>query len=318
MRVLAADFGGTRIKVGVVEDGRVVARCVVPARARQGLARQLPLIRSTWLRLMGSLDWRLTDCAGIGLSFPSLMEPGTGRVLDDFGKYRDAPRLDLRRWAQEAMGLPLAMENDARMALLGEWRRGAGRGSEDVVMMTLGTGVGTAAVVEGRLLRGGHGQAGILGGHTTVRYDGAVCGCGNVGCVEVEASTVVLGQLAERMPGWERSALRRVRKVDYAAVFRWAAAGDGCATALREHSLRVWGALAVNLIHAYDPERLILGGGILASAEEVRSGVEAWVLRHAHTPWGKVKVVVGELGDGAALVAAEDLVSEKLKEGVGE
>jgi glucokinase len=315
MKVLAADFGGTRIKLGVVAEGRVMASSVLPARARQGLARQLPLIRSTWLGLLESLDWQTTDCAGIGLSFPSLMEPGTGRVLDDFGKYRDAPRLDLRGWAGENMGLPLAIENDARMALLGEWRRGAGRGSDHVVMITLGTGVGTAAVVEGRLLRGGHGQAGVLGGHTTVRYDGEICGCGNVGCVEAEASTVVLGRWAERMPGWEASPLRRLSKVDYAAVFRWAGEGDGCATAVRDHSLRVWGALAVNLVHAYDPERVILGGGILASAESVRAAVEGWVRRHAHTPWGQVQVVVGELGDGAALVAAEDLVAEMLEGG---
>src|SRR5207247_4367241 len=100
----------------------------------------------------------ITSCGGIAVSFPSLIDVHTGRILAEYGKYADGPQVDLRAWAREALGLPLAIENDARMALIGEWRHGAGRGSDNLVMITLGTGLGTSAVIEGRVLRGKHGQ----------------------------------------------------------------------------------------------------------------------------------------------------------------
>jgi glucokinase len=209
------------------------------------------------------------------------------------------------------LNLPLAIENDARSALLGEWRHGAGRGVDNAVMMTLGTGLGTAALIEGRVLRGRHGQAGVLGGHLTVRHGGRACSCGNLGCAEAEASTAFLGDLVAKRPEFERSPLRHAGPLNYALVFQHAAAGDPCAVALRDHSLLVWSSLAVNLIHAYDPEALILGGGIMASAEVVLPAIAKFVARHAHTPWGQVRVVASELGDQAALLAGEWLLHEQ-------
>jgi glucokinase len=313
--VLACDFGGTRIKIGVVSNGRVLAKTVRAARSKQGLAPQLPVLRATWLELLARSGLKPRDCAGIGVAFPSLVNNASGRVLAEYGKYRDAPELDLRRWAASEFDLPLAIENDARMALIGEWQAGAGRGCDNLVMMTLGTGLGTAVLMEGTLLQGRHGQAGVLGGHLTVRYGGQPCSCGNLGCAEAEASTAFLGGLASRTPGFESSPLSHAATLNYAVVFKLAAAGDPSALALREHSLRVWGALAVNLIHAYDPDRLIVGGGIMAGADVVLPALRNHVERYAHTPWGKVEVVAGQLGDRSALLAAEWLVGEYLAKG---
>jgi glucokinase len=312
MTVLACDLGGTRTKIGVVRDGHVLAHTVRPARTRQGLARQLPVLKSTWHELLARTGLHPWDCRGIGMAFPSLMDPTTGRILGDFGKYADATRLDLHHWARTELNLPLAIENDARMALVGEWLAGAGRGCSNLGMITLGTGVGTAILMEGRLLRGPHGQAGVLGGHLTVRYGGRLCVCGNAGCAEAEASTAFLGALAASMPSFERSPLSQAATLHYALVFKLAAEGDACARALQEHSLHVWGAAAVNLIHAYDLERLVVGGGIMASADLVLPALRAYVGRHAHTPWGEVEIVAGELGDQAALLSAEWLVGEVL------
>jgi glucokinase len=213
------------------------------------------------------------------------------------------------------LGLPLAIENDARMALIGEWRAGAGRGVDNLAMITLGTGLGTSAVIEGRVLRGKHGQAGVLCGHFTVRYGGRGCTCGNLGCAEAEASTGVLCDMVAGSREFDNSSLRHAATLNYGLIFKHAAAGDPCALALRDHSLEVWSALAVNLIHAYDPEVLILGGGIMGSAEVILPAVSNYVGLHAHTPWGKVRVVASELGDQAALVAAEWLLEEQL--GIG-
>jgi glucokinase len=311
MTILACDLGGTRLKIGVVRDGRVLAQAVEPAHSQLGLAPQLPVLKAAWLRQLDGLKLTLTDCAGVTVAFPSLIDQPTGRILAAYGKYADAMALDLREWARAELGLPLAIENDARMALIGEWRAGAGQGCDNLVMMMLGTGLGVCALVEGRVLRGKHGQAGVLGGHLTVRYGGRRCNCGNLGCAEAEASTAFLRQLAEESPEWGRSSLRSAAALDYAQIFAQAAAGDACAAALRDHSLLVWGSLAVNLIHAYDPEILILGGGIMASAGVILPAVADHVNRHAHTPWGKVRVVPSTLGDQAALVAGEWLLRER-------
>jgi len=103
--------------------------------------------------------------------------------------------------------------------------------------------------------------------------------------------------------------------LDYAAVFRWADRGDSCAAALRDHSLRVWSANVVNLVHAFDPEMVVLGGGIMESGDSIVDAVQAYVERHALTPWGKVRIVRSRLGDQAALIACEWLVEEHRREG---
>jgi glucokinase len=308
---LACDLGGTRIKIGIVRGGRLLAKTVEPANSKNGLEPQLPVLKAAWLSLLEELDLRLDDCTGATVAFPSLIDTKTGRILAEYGKYADAMDIDLRAWSQAELGLPMAIENDARMAMIGEWRAGAGRGVDNLVMMTIGTGLGTSAVIDGRVLRGTHGQAGVLGGHLTVRYSGRLCSCGNIGCAEAEASTAYLADLATARPDFATSGLAHEPVLDFAAVFRHAADGDPCAVALRDHSLLVWSSLAVNLIHAYDPELLILGGGVMASADEILPAVRQHVARHAHTPWGKVRVVASQLGDSAAMVAGEWLINKQ-------
>ena len=313
MTVLACDFGGRRIKLGLVRDGRVLASSVLPAHSDQPLAKRLPAVAQALREVCDVPGVALRDCRGIGISYPSIIEPVHGQILDEFGKYGNVSSLDLRAWAAAEFGLPLVIENDARMALIGEWRYGAGRGCDNLAIMMLGTGLGAAAVVEGCPLRGCHGQAGILGGHLTVQQDGRRCVCGNQGCAEAEASTSVLAEIAQQVPAYANSPLAGESELSYHAVFHWSAEGDPCATYLKEHSLKVWGAMAVNLIHAYDPEMLILGGGIMGSAEVVLPAIALWVQSRAHTPWGQVRVVASQLGDRAALLAAEWLTEERLK-----
>lgn len=303
--ILAADTGGTVIKLGVVQNGAVLAQGAIPAHSDRPLAGRLPAIAAGWANLCQQAGITLKDCGGIGISFPSVMHPVSGRVLTHFGKFTDASSLDLKAWGRETFGLPLAIENDARAALIGEWQHGAGQGENDLVMVTLGTGLGSAALCGGVPLRGGHGQAAIMAGHSTIDYNGPACPfCGNVGCAERAASTSVLPDLVRKAPGFTESPLANEAKLDYAAVFRLAAAGDPCAAAVRDHSLRVWGTHAANLVLAFDPARVIIGGGI-ANAPEAIVAIRDHIHRHALTPWGKVEVVKSALGDAAALLGCE-------------
>jgi glucokinase len=312
MNTLAVDFGGKRIKLGLVADGAVIAQLVIPAHADQHLSTRLAEVADALKLLCHQHGAELGACAGVAFAYPSIIDVSRARILDHFDKFGDAANLDLRAWAQEQLRLPLAIDNDARMALVGEWRHGAGCGSQNLVMVTLGTGLGVSAIIENRLIRGVHGQAGILGGHLTANYKGRACVCGNIGCAEAEASTWALARLAQEEPLYAGSSLSREPVLDFAAVFRLATQGDACSVALRDHSLRVWSALAVSLIHAYDPETLVLGGGVMGSAETILPAIRDYVDRHAHTPWGKVRIAGSTLGDQAALLGCEWLLREQL------
>ena len=307
---LAADFGGTRIKLGVVREGVVIAQSAIPAESDRHLTQRLEAVAAGFEKLSIEVEVALTDCDGVGFSYPSIIDRRNARILDHFGKFGDASTIDLRGWAEKRLGLPLAIDNDARMALIGEWRYGAGRGSDNCAIITLGTGIGVSAVIEGQVLRGVHGQAGILGGHTTLQTNGGICVCGNVGCAEWLASTSVIARQAREHPLFATSALARTEVIDYAAIFCAASGGDEWAISLKNRSLKTWAALAVNVIHVFDPELIIFGGGIMGSADEILPFVRDYVSRHAHTPWGQVNVVVSELGDRAALLACEWLVHE--------
>jgi glucokinase len=238
-----------------------------------------------------------------------LADARIGRVVSTNKKYEDAPSIDFQAWSQREFGLPFAIENDARMALLGEWHVGAARGCDNVVMITLGTGIGGAAMIEGKLLRGKHAQAGCLGGHLPAKVGGRPCTCGAIGCLEAEASGWALPLIAQEWRGYRESELSK-REVNFRAVFELADAGDEVAKGVRDHCLQVWSTAAVGLIHAYDPELIVIGGGVMRRAAEILPRVQNYVNEHAWTPWGKVRVVAAELGNNAGLFGAIPLLAE--------
>jgi len=298
--LLALDVGGTRIKLGLVAGGSIIARDVIDARSTQGLGPQLPRIEAAAASMCDSVGLSISQCRGCTMAFASLVNTHTGRVLAEFGKYHDAMDMDLRKWCQTRLGLGLVAENDARAAMIGEWQVGAARGCDDFVMVTLGTGIGVSAIVEGQVLRGKHGQAGVMGGHLAVPGSSRQCTCGTVGCAEAEAGEARLPEMVEQLCRPQAVA----KLTDYRTVFDSAAQGDRDAVVIRDHALRVWGAHAVNLIHAFDPERLIYGGGVMASAQVIVPAIQSYVDEHACTPWGRVRVIAAELGSDAALLAA--------------
>lgn len=303
MITLACDVGGTRIKLGLVRGARVLARSEIPAEAGRGLANAMPRIVRRGRSLCRETGVAPGQLAGFALSFPGIIEPRTERILSTpAGKFDDARDLDVAAQIRRELGLPAFVCNDANAALAGEWRFGAARGCRSAVMMTLGTGIGTSAIIGGVPLRGQHGQAGCLGGHLTINLNGDPCPCGNIGCAESEASTWALSIQARAHSGFPTSALARERILDFSTLFRVGARGDALAVELRDRSLRVWAATLVSLIHAYDPEIAVIGGGIMGSANTILPRLRRYVAGHAWTPWGRVKVRKAALGNDAGLV----------------
>lgn len=179
-------------------------------------------------------------------------------------------------------------------------------------MITLGTGIGGAAMMLGKLVRGAHAQAACLGGHLPVNYRGHKCACGNVGCAEAEASGWALPRIVRETPGFDKSSLAGVEQINFQALFAAARNEDAVASAVRQHCLSVWAANAVALIHAYDPEVVVFGGGVMQNADVILPFVEEHVEKHAWTSWGTPRVCAALLGGNAALVGAVPLLSEDL------
>ncbi|MFZ0522354.1 MAG: ROK family protein [Candidatus Acidiferrales bacterium] len=310
MKALAIDFGGTHATCGLVEDRTILAHKTVETDRARSLRAVLPQIREAFHHLITGHRTTFSACAGLAVGFAGIVDSRAGRILATNDKYADASNVDLAAWSREIFGLPLRIENDARMALLGECYGGAAQGSGDVVMMTLGTGIGGVAMIEGRLLRGKHAQAGCLGGHIPVLFTGRPCTCGAIGCAEAEASGWSLPGIVKDWPGASRSALSKHAHMGFKELFEEAACGDAVALAVRDRCLNVWAADAVAMVHAYDPEMIVIGGQVIKSADAIIPYIESYVHKHSWTPWGNVQVRAAELGNNAALVGAVPLLSE--------
>lgn len=308
-KAISLDLGGTRIKIGIVEGGILIADSIIDALSEGGLIPRLSAVEAEISALLSKSNLRATDISGVGISIPGIVDSKRMKLLSVNEKYSDAVDFDFAQWSKKALGLPVVLENDARCAMIGEWQYGAGKGCDNLVMVTLGTGIGGAAVMEGRVVRGKHFQAGILPGHFTVNYCGAECNCGNIGCAEAEASSWRLPDLAARNPLFELSPLSKSPTIDYKEVFKLADNGDALSEGLIRHSVEVWSACVINLIHAYDPEVVVIGGGIMRNAGRILPEIASRVAKRAWTPWGKVKIVPAEQMDFAALFGVAHLVS---------
>lgn len=306
--ILACDVGGTRIKLGLVRGGKLLQRAELDALPAKGLAAALKRIARAARTLCNDAGLTVSQLDGFGLSFPGIIESLTEKILSTpAGKFDDAKMLDVPKLVANLLDVPTRVCNDANAALAGEIAFGAARGSRNVVMMTLGTGIGSAAMIEGVPLRGQHGQAGILGGHWTVNLHGRACLCGNLGCSETEASTWALPALIREHPDFASSLLARERTLDFAALFQVAAQGDRVAIEFRKQAIHVWSVTLVNLIHAYDPECAIIGGGVLRGGNLILTGLRRHVARHAWTPWGTVKVKPAKCGNDAGMLGVASL-----------
>lgn len=305
--IATIDLGGTRTKYGLVDAGSVVCASSCPADAQGSLEAHLNAVLESLRGMCNAQGIELADCGGLGVLSTGLVDNQQMRVLSTNGKYDDAIGFDFRKWARERADLELRMDNDARGALLGEWRYGAGRGVDNLMMVTFGTGVGTAVMLDGKLLTGPHFSAGILGGHILVNSGGRKCTCGAVGCLESEASGWVLPMLVREHDAYVDSSLNGIEGIGFREVMEHADAGDACAKDVLTHMLRYWGEALVSFIHSYDPERIVVGGGIMNAPDLVLASFRKTVSDLAWAEAGQVELVQANCPDNAGLIGAEAL-----------
>jgi glucokinase len=308
---IAADMGGTRIKLGLLKAGELLAATNLEALASESIEVNLARISEAARALMADHAIAKEQVNGIGLTFPGIVDSQQGRVLSQYVKYRNAHAFDFRAWARQEWNASLALENDARAALLGEWVKGAGKGRNNIVLLTLGTGVGSAVLLEGKLLRGVHFLAGNLGGHMSVNLKGRPCNCGFFGCLETEASTWALPEKAKMHPLFEESSLSKAGNIEFATLFQEAEKGDRLSAQLVEDCLKAWGVGVVNMVHAYDPELIIIGGGIMKKKGIILPYLQNMVDQYAWAPAaGSVKIVSAEQVEYAGLLGMDYMVSQ--------
>lgn len=310
---LTYDVGGTRLKSGIIDRaGRILARRHIPTEGAAG-ANDL-------LARMTALGWTLVaetsdrgDLAGIGVAFTGVIDPGAGRVLLLNGKIPDIEGVEVGPRLAAAFGVPAAVDNDTRVYTVGEWRYGAAQGAANVVGVTVGTGIGSGVVLDGRLVRTGGMIGGLLGGHLTVDVHGPLCSCGNRGCVETLASVPALvGTVREHLARGCASALQGAPDPTAEDIIAAVSAGDRLATTLFERWTTYLGAGLVSLIHAYDPDVLVVGGGITQAGDVVLAPLRAYVACHAWTyPKDRVQLRASALGDDAALIGGAALAQER-------
>jgi glucokinase len=305
---ISIDLGGSHATLALVQGDKLLASREMDLEQNRALRPILDRFAKAIDQMLEQAGMSAADCLGIALGFCGLADARTRRVVSTNQKYDDAPKIDFSAWSCERFALPFAIENDARMALLGERYAGAARGCDNLVMITLGTGIGGAAMIEGKLLRGKHAQAGCLGGHLPAKVGGRLCTCGAIGCLEAEASGWALPLMAAEWKGFGKSALAQQPKINFRVLFELADAGDRVASEIRSNCLQVWSSAAVGLIHAYDPEMIVIGGGVMRSANKILPHIQDFTDKHAWTPWGKVRIAAAELGNHAGLFGAAPLL----------
>ncbi len=306
MSFLCLDLGGSHAACSLVTGQTVLATEHLAFGDSSTFAGVLPEITAGLRKLAVQAP---DPVSGLGIGFCGLVDSRRNCVLSTNGKYEDGPTFDFQGWGQESLGVPVRLENDARLALRGEMYAGAARGFTDVVMFTLGTGIGGVAAMNGVPLIGAHGQAGVLGGHVPVRANGRRCTCGGLGCAEAEASGWSLPAICQEWPGFATSALAGA-PLNFKSLFEFSTAGDRVAIEIRDHCLTIWGMMTVAAVHSFDPELIVFGGGAMRAASQILPPLQKYVDSYTWTPWGKARLVPAKLGDQAAALGVPTLFTE--------
>ncbi len=291
----------------VAPDGRAVERRET-ALAHEGLAAGLARVI---LELRDAAPGGAVGGVGVGL--PGLVSPETGRVVIS-ADLPSAARGDLQAELREATGLPVVLDNDANAGALGEYTAGAGRGSRNMFYVTIGTGIGGALILGGRLWRGASGFAGEFG-HITIDAEGIECTCGNTGCLETVASAPnIVRRTHERLLRDSTSSLSRLglsKDFTAADIAHEARNGDDFALLMIERTGRYIGTAVAAVINLLNIERIVLGGGVMDAGELILNPIIREARRRSFQPcFEATQIVAASLGHDAVPTGAAVLARD--------
>lgn len=312
--VIAVDLGGTQIRTGLVADGAIHYRQAVATASERGIDAVIATIHDA-IRAIDTATGR--DDRPVGIASPGPLDPRTGVIFE-------APNLvgwynvPLGERLTNLLGRPVYIGNDANCAALGEYRYGAGRGVAHMVYVTWSTGIGGGVISDGRLIEGTAGAATEVG-HMTLDMAGPACNCGNIGCWEVLAAGPAIaarGQAA--VDAGETTRLAAIAaelgqtRVTTPVITEAARQGDAVAISILQRAGEITGHGLVNLAHLFDPDLIIIGGGVTHAGELVmapaRRIFNACVMANYRRT---CQIVLAGLGDDVGLFGAAALVAQR-------
>ncbi len=312
---LGLDIGGTKLAAGVVTvAGEVLSWLTAPTRVDEGptavIARQVALGRDAVLA--AGVSWNEVAFVGIGCGGPLDPETGVIQSPPNLAGWNDVPLADI---VASELGRPTVVENDATAAALAEWQLGAGRSRavRHMVYLTISTGIGGGLVLDGRLYRGAAGNAGELG-HLTVDRLGRACGCGRRGCLEAYASgTNIAVRAREALAAGRPSSLAALPTVTARDVAEAADAGDPLAGEVWAETTAILGSAMANILDVFNPELIVLGGGVTRAGEQLLRPVREQGLAMAMGPAARTgDIVLAELGEELGVIGAAAIAFERL------
>lgn len=300
---LGIDFGGSHIKYGLVDNNQMIA---CEQFSLQGMTFGGILNRTAdhALSMLHGNHIELSQLEGLAIALPGVVNSHEKKLIAINDKYLDALSFDFVSWSMQNFGMEADVFNDAKMALMGEVYSGVAKGHQDVSMVIVGTGIGTAVMMNGQVLKSRNHTAGNLGGHFLAQTDGVKCSCGNHGCVEAYVSNSILHERVHQQWDLSDSALSSVSKIDYKAIFdRYET--EKKAKQIGDSLIAHWAGLVVNMLHAYDSEVVILSGGVFNSKIDIRQKIEDYVNNNAWLPKNSYKLVHAENPSYSVLLGAE-------------
>jgi glucokinase len=312
--IIGVDLGGTTIATGAMpaDGSREIAmrtRLTLAERGADGVVdRIVAAVEDVIAATIAETGCSRGDFLGVGIGAPGPLDRERGLVViaPNLG-WRDFP---LRDRIADRLGLPATLDNDANCATLGEWWCGAARGGRNVVGLTIGTGIGGGLILNGTLY---HGSADVAGeiGHSTIDSTGRRCKCGNYGCLEAYASGPAIAERArEAIAGDEQSIISRMvdgdlRAITAQTVYDAAKQGDETAREVVRDTARFLGTGVANLVNIFNPDVVVLAGGVTYAGDALFEPLRAEVRRRAFKPAvDACRIVPGSLSGSAGVVGA--------------
>ena len=301
------DVGGTTVKCGLFTvDGEVLDKWEIETRTEDNGVNILPDVAATIKAKIDEKQLNAEEIAGVGIGVPG--------PVNDQGEVPVAVNLHwgftpIEKELSKMTGLTVKAGNDANVAALGEMWLGAGKGRKNIVMVTLGTGVGGGIIIDGKPLVGAHGAGGEIG-HLCVNYEETDhCGCGNTGCLEQYASATGITRLANiRLAKDDAKSVLREQEVSAKTVFDAVKAGDAVAKEIAEEFGKYLGHAMANLAAVADPSAIVIGGGVSKAGEVLIEYVEKNFKERAFFANKDTEFVLATLGNDAGICGAAKLI----------
>ena len=310
---IGIDVGGTNVKIALVDgEGKIIYSNSVPTYAQMGYEYTVNNIKQAIKDLMKETNTEAKDIQGIGFDFPGQVDCKTGvvKLAPNIPGWVNVP---IAQMIEDEFHIPTRIDNDVRCAALGELKFGAGRGCENFVCITVGTGIGSGLVINGKVVRGAANAAGELGHIKLQMEDGPLCGCGDSGCLEAFASgPSIVAMAQEYLKGGKSAKFRELAgdgEITPYIVAKAAEAGDPVAKRIFEKMGYYIGMGLTSVINLLNPEKIIIGGGVAECGDLLLDPIRRTINDRAmKVQRESVEIVPAELGNSAGVIGASMLV----------